>query len=463
MAIAAYWTRVREDAGSFVSKGRAAKLLVLLGLISPLASSAAFGQSANVQGTAKTACLGPVVKERVPLNCEQAWAWHIMLNLVLHDFQARSDIFDAAERHALDGHEMFDAAITVGESFSNILPRDAIANARTKFGERFVNRALEELSENAIKEGPWFALNLFETRDSSPLHDQVANSVLNTVRSMYDAVITGASEPWNAEWDALELWNDSVSLFQYVGLVRSRQTLNLVRDFLWKYFEQGGNIEAIIKPLGLPVNTSIDRIVNAMANQRRWNWFDYSASSAAELIQSYIKVIRIWAGWCVRIGVKTGMCSAPAMRSYEDMTSSEASDTSFPGRASQGMISPEPKVPAPLTTRELIFHEFRTPNGASTVVRNGKAISIDLIGKNGERARYEAAAVHSESEVWDLVFVDQYYVRPPSGRFVLRYKNYGRLIVLGRYFSICPASEDLVPRAICVRDELARRNHVSIK
>lgn len=418
--------------------------------------------SPGIPSSTQSRCLGPVVNERIPLTCEQAWAWHLMLKLVLMDFAIRDEILEAGERHALDGQKMFEAAVTVGETLSSILPKEAIAAARRKHGERFIDNALRELSLNAIKEGPWFALGLFERRESSPRHDEIANAVLNTVRDMYDAAITGGLEPWHTAWEALGVWNDSVALFQIVSVVRSRQTLHLVREFLWKYFVQGGNMELIARSLGLPADASIEQVVKAMGSLRKWNWLDYSAASAVEMIQSYRATVHYWAAWCVRIGVETGMCSAPAMRSYEPGTAQRTTPTPSEKFGQQKERFSEPKVPAPLTTKDLILREYRAPNGSSRVVRNGKALSIELTDKYGVHSRYDAATVRSESEVWDLVFVDQYYVRPPSEQFMERYKNYGRMVVVGRYLSFCPASRNTADTAMCIRDELARRNHVTI-
>jgi hypothetical protein len=275
---------------------------------------ALFASASHESAHAQTVdtCLGPVanVQMKVPPTCQQAWAWHLFLRTAIVDFQARRDLFDAAERHALQGEQIFDRAVLVGETISNIVPKSGKAT---------------ELLRNSIKESPWFAFNFFI--EDEPANVAIAAELTNTVRSMYDAAVTSGADPWSVPWAALGLWNKTSTYLQTIAVVRGRQTINVVQEFLLEFYRFGGNSEPIAISLGLARDASIDQIIAAKANNLKYGPVDFSKSSAVEIIESYISHIGKLAAICVQ----TGECTAPRVRAY---TNTVATDVSISSPAS---------------------------------------------------------------------------------------------------------------------------------
>lgn len=114
-------------------------------------------------------------------------------------------------------------------------------------------------------------------------------------------------------------------------------------------------------------------------------------------------------------------------------------------------------------TRRVVFDAFRKP-GATTIRRTRSSLSVELVDQDGLFSFYEANRTQSEPEVWDLIFLDQYFETPPSPRFTSRNGKLARL-VLGRYLRVEPSCQSLPGsrlQARCVFDYLARRNVVYV-
>ena len=286
-------------------------------------------------------CLGPVanVRMKVSPTCQQAWAWHLFLKTASVDFQARLDLFDAAERHALRGEQIFDMAVIVGDAITNIIPGSGTAS---------------ELLRSLIKESPWFAFNFFIGDEPSDV--AIAAELTNTVRSMFDAAVTSGAEPWSVAWAGLDLWNKTSTYLQTINVIRCRQTINLVQEFLLEFYRLGGNSETIAVSLGLARDASIDQIVAAKAERLKYGPRDFSKSSAVEIIQNYISHVGKLAALCV----KTGECIAPRLRVYADTAPTDASVNS--SALNSSWYSPEWKYGVAIKGNTGIITQSSLPN-----------------------------------------------------------------------------------------------------
>ena len=110
-------------------------------------------------------------------------------------------------------------------------------------------------------------------------------------------------------------------------------------------------------------------------------------------------------------------------------------------------------------SRDALLAEFREPNGSSEVIRNGAKFSIELCDQDGICSYYEGRATKSEAEVWDLGFLQSYYVEEGSDSFKAGNKDVASAL-LAQYAALCPTSPDSAVAARCIVDRLSKRNGV---
>lgn len=94
----------------------------------------------------------------------------------------------------------------------------------------------------------------------------------------------------------------------------------------------------------------------------------------------------------------------------------------------------------------------------------GAAFSLEVVETGGLFTFYESAAIQSEPEVWDLVFLQHYFIDPPGGEtgvFVTSNKTLANS-VLQKHHSLCPQSSSKKSAAECIKTRLATANRVRI-
>ncbi len=126
--------------------------------------------------------------------------------------------------------------------------------------------------------------------------------------------------------------------------------------------------------------------------------------------------------------------------------------------AKPAVIATKPRSGA-RTSRDALLAEFREPNGSSEVIWSGAKFSIELCDQDGICSYYEGRATKSEAEVWDLAFLQSYYVEETLEGFKAAHKDLAPAL-LAQYAALCPTSPDSAVAARCIVDRLSKRNGV---
>lgn len=119
------------------------------------------------------------------------------------------------------------------------------------------------------------------------------------------------------------------------------------------------------------------------------------------------------------------------------------------------------------TTKEAVLLAYREAqsetHGATHASREGGKLSIELDDGDGLFTYYESPVTASESEVWDLVFIDMYFLSDPQSpdSMLKKFKQQHQKLaksVMKKYALMCPVARGSAE--LCISNNLTQKNHV---
>jgi hypothetical protein len=119
-----------------------------------------------------------------------------------------------------------------------------------------------------------------------------------------------------------------------------------------------------------------------------------------------------------------------------------------------------PLVAMAAESKELVLAEFPGKPDLPSVQQRGSRLTIELCYDTCNA--YSAGQPRSDREVWDAVFLNEYYFNPDVLAESFRAKNNGHAAtVLSAYAGHCPSTAKEEARARCISNYLAKRNGVT--